>query len=115
MWQQFVKFTENKTTVAVSFEDTQMLTFPTFAFCDARAYKRRMPFPGTAKYYNESAFDIASEVTLEGVGSTDYNISNYVNHSVIVEPTSFNGYCKVILSDQGCVHQFVRMILNSDS
>ena len=41
MWDQTNKFFSGLTTVAVRYEDRSRIKFPTFAFCDSRAYNVR--------------------------------------------------------------------------
>ena len=65
MWKQFNKFLKRQTTVAVSFEQRKTQKLPTFAFCDSRAYKTEIPIATTAAGYNESTYDIESEVSGE--------------------------------------------------
>ena len=71
MWEQFDKFLKKQTTVAVSFEDRETHKFPTFAFCDSRAYNTKILFPTTAARYNETTFDVQSEIDLYYICEND--------------------------------------------
>ncbi len=96
MWQQFEKYVDGVKTVAVSFNRTDKLAFPTFAFCDSRGYVGRRAFPGVREDYVRSAQDVTDDVDFFGVGKTDYDITK-VNQTFYVRviPTVFNGFCKV--------------------
>ena len=95
MWHQTNKFFTGLTTVGVSYEDRSRIKFPTFAFCDSRAYNVRQPFAATATLYNATAFNVEEEVVLSGVfGLADQATIMPVNHTVRVFPTTYNGLCK---------------------
>ena len=95
MWDQTNKFFTGLTTVGVSYEDRSRIKFPTFAFCDSRAYNVRQPFAATASLYNSTAFDVEQEVVFTGVTETDDpEAIKPVNHTVRVFPTTYNGLCK---------------------
>ena len=95
MWHQTNKFFTGLTTVGVSYEDRSRIKFPTFAFCDSRAYNVRQPFAATASLYNSTAFDVEQEVVFTGVTETDDpEAIKPVNHTVRVFPTTYNGLCK---------------------
>ena len=65
MWDLFDKFVGGLKTVAVSFEERATLEFPSFAFCDSRAF-RNSTSParhfGDAEYFNATTFDIDKDV-----------------------------------------------------
>ena len=95
MWDQTSKFFTGLTTVGVSYEDRSRIKFPTFAFCDSRAYNVRQPFAATAPLYNSTAFNVEQEVVFTGVTETDDpEAIKPVNHTVRVFPTTYNGLCK---------------------
>ena len=95
MWHQTNKFFTGLTTVGVSYEDRSSIKFPTFAFCDSRAYNVRQPFAATATLYNATAFNVEKEVVLSGVfGLADQSTLMPANHTVRVFPTTYNGLCK---------------------
>ena len=95
MWHQTNKFFTGLTTVGVSYEDHSKIKFPTFAFCDSRAYNVRQPFAATATLYNATAFNVEEEVVLSGVfGLADQSTLMPANHTVRVFPTTYNGLCK---------------------
>ena len=95
MWDQTNKFFTGLTTVGVSYEDRARIKFPTFAFCDSRAYNVRQPFAATVTLYNATAFDVEKEVVFTGVTETDDpEAIKPVNHTVRVFPTTYNGLCK---------------------
>ena len=81
MWEQFVKYLKGQTTVAVSFEYRDKHKFPSFAFCDSRAYKTRIPFAATEATYNASTFDVESEVEFHGICEADYHCGVTSNHT----------------------------------
>jgi hypothetical protein len=95
MWQEFTKFAQNLKTVAISFQEMDKMRFPTFAFCDRKEFFTRVRFPGTAENYRINALDISDEISLLGVGKTDYHYNESVTHSYKTIPTNYNEFCKV--------------------
>ena len=95
MWEQFDKFLKGQKTVAVSFEKRETHKLPTLAFCDSRAYKTNIPFATTAAKYNESTYDVESEVFLNGICESDYDCSETTNVTMHIVPATYNGYCKL--------------------
>ena len=95
MWEQFDKFLKGQKTVAVSFEHRETQKLPTFAFCDSRAYKTKIPFAATAVRFNESTYDVESEVLLRGICISDYNCAKPTNVTMHIVPATYNGYCKL--------------------
>ena len=95
MWEQFDKFLKKQTTVAVSFEDRETQKFPTFAFCDSRAYNTKILFAATAARYNETTFDVESEIDLSFICEAEYDCKKASNVTERMVPTTFNGYCKL--------------------
>ena len=95
MWGQVNKFFSGLTTVGVSYEERATIKFPTFAFCDSRAYKIRIPFAATKEKYNATAYDIDSEVVIGGVTLLDDQETMMpANHTARIFPTTYNGLCK---------------------
>ena len=94
MWDLFDKFVGGLKTVAVSFEERATLEFPSFAFCDSRAF-RNSTSPsrhfGDAGYFNATTFDIDRDVEF---GAFWYKEAK-INYTVQIIPTILNGYCKV--------------------
>ena len=95
MWEQFDKFLKGQKTVAVSFEERKTQKLPTFAFCDSRAYKIKIPFAATAARYNESTYDVEKEVNLNAICESDYACVEPTNVTMRIVPSTYNGYCKL--------------------
>ena len=95
MWEQFDKFLKKQTTVAGSFEDRETQKFPTFAFCDSRAYNTKINFATTAARYNETTFDVESEIDLSHICESDFDCKKASNVTERMVPTTYNGYCKL--------------------
>ena len=94
MWEHFDKFLKEQTTVAMSYEQRHSHEFPTFAICDSRGYKEEIIFAATATRYNETTFDINSEIELYRLCTT-YEACVIPNVTVRMVPTTYNGYCKL--------------------
>ena len=94
MWDLFEKFVGGLKTVAASFEERASLEFPSFAFCDSRAFRNSTLVErhlGNGAFYNATTFDLSKDVEFSGfwiMGS----IENYTAHTV---PTNLNGYCQL--------------------
>ena len=95
MWEQFDKFLKKQKTVAASFEERNAHKFPTFAFCDSRAYNTKILVAATAARYNETTFDVENEVDLHSICKTDYDCREPSNVTMHMVPTGYNGYCKL--------------------
>ena len=61
----------------------KIIEFPSFAFCDSKAFSEKIGFTPNATLYNASTFNLEPEISLV----------YYVNHSVESFPTIANGYC----------------------
>ena len=86
MGDLFNQYRDEKKTVAVSFEEHHGLEFPSFAFCDSKAFTEKIRFTSNVSLYNASTFYV------------DVNISNLfhnVTSTIQYFPTVFNGYCKL--------------------
>ena len=92
MWDLFDKFVGGLRTVAVSFEERPSLEFPSFAFCDSRAF-RNITLAGhnfgNEVFFNATTFDLDEDVKIGESWGTKFN---YTFHIV---PTNMNGYCKL--------------------
>ena len=98
MWDLFEKYLSGLTTVAVSFKEREVLEFPSFAFCDSRAFKTDVNLDDTLLQYNATTFQLDQEVQFSGVSGVTGagNISfSEINHTIHVVPSTFNGYCKL--------------------
>ena len=97
MWEVFGQFLSGLTTVAISFEERHALEFPSFAFCDSRAYKTRVNLEDTIVQYSEKTFNLDQEVVFNGImkSTEDKTIYLSINHTTHVVPTVFNGNCKL--------------------
>ena len=94
MWDLFGKFVGGLKTVAVSFEERATLEFPSFAFCDSRAFRNSTSAAlhfGDAEYFNATTFDMNRDVTFGEFWSEEAKI----NYTVQIIPTNLNGYCKL--------------------
>ena len=89
MWDLFGQFLSGLQTVAVSFEERKTMEFPSFAFCDSRAFRSRMSNTANAAQYNATTFNLEKEVKLEYIAEDDWE-NTYTSQLV---PTAFNGYC----------------------
>ena len=96
MWELFGQFLSGLKTVAVSYEERKTIEFPSFAFCDSRAVRRRMSTTANAAQYNASTFNLEVEITLQTVGKMDIEIENWEStYQSKLVPTMLNGYCKL--------------------
>ena len=64
MWELFGQFLSGLKTVAVSFEERPSMEFPSLAFCDSRAVKRRISTTVNAAQYNATTFNLEENVKL---------------------------------------------------
>ena len=86
MGDLFNQYLDEKKTVAVSFEEHDGVEFPSFAFCDSKAFTEKIRLTSNISLYNASTFYV------------DVNISNLfhnVTSTIQYFPTVFNGYCKL--------------------
>ena len=88
MGDLFNQYLDEKKTVAVSFEEHYEVEFPSFAFCDSKAFSEKIRFTSNISLYNASTFYV------------DVNISTFLNNmantcTIQYFPTLFNGYCKL--------------------
>ena len=83
MWELFGQFISELKTVAISFKEENMIEFPNFAFCDSKAFTKRIGMTPNATLYNASTFYLEADISLV----------SYRNHSVESFPTNVNGFC----------------------
>ena len=83
MWELFVQFHSGMKAIAISFDERDEIEFPSFAFCDSKAFTKRIGMTPNATLYNASTFNL----------ETENSLVYYVNHSVESFPTISNGYC----------------------
>ena len=69
MWDLFDKFLGQSKTVAVSFEERGALEFPSFAFCDSRAFRNNTLVEqlGNEVFFNATTFDLVKDVEVGGL------------------------------------------------
>ena len=94
MWDLFDKFVGGLKTVVVSFEERASLEFPSFAFCDSRAFRSSTSAGlhfGNAAFFNATTFDLAKDVEFGEYWSQGTEL----NYTVHIVPTNLNGYCKL--------------------
>ena len=98
MWNLFDQFVSGLMTVAISYEDKSTMEFPSFAFCDSRAFMETSVKIANAARYNATAINLENEVKLTGIGMTskdgfsaldDWQKTYTAEHV----PTIFNGNC----------------------
>ena len=94
MWELFGQFLSGLKTVAVSFEEKKTMEFPSFAFCDSRAFRSRVSNIANAAQYNATTFNLEEEVKLTTVGDMEIAADDWENtYTSQLVPTAFNGYC----------------------
>ena len=93
MWDLFDKFVGGLKTVAVSFEERATLEFPSFAFCDSRAFRNNTSVfqLGSAEFFNATTFDLDMDVDL----GDHWTAGTEFNYKAHIVPTNLNGYCKL--------------------
>ena len=103
MWDLFHQFLMGQKTVAVSFEEKGELTFPSFAFCDSRAYRKRSIITLNATLYEAVAFNLEKEVYLDKIVRADFSLLDDWENTYTGKlfPTLFNGYCKLFEFHRG--------------
>ena len=95
MWDLFNEFLNELKTVAISFEDEDWVEFPSFVFCDSRAFARRIGITSNTTLYNDTTYNVEEEVSLNF-----HPINTKTNtYSVQSFPTTFNGYCTLFEFD----------------
>ena len=95
MWELFDQFLSKLQTVAVSYGKKENMKFPSFAFCDSRAFRKRMSPTANAEHYNATAFNMKediSQVAISGRKDNKLDDKESTHHTKLV-PTMFNGYC----------------------
>ena len=98
MWHIFEQFISELKTVAVSFEERRDLEFPSLAFCDSRAFKKKFVAKANATVYNVTTFNVDKEVSMSGLIDirSDHTRALPTNtYTTELLPTPFNGFCKL--------------------
>ena len=90
MWELFGQFLSGLKTVAVSFEKRKTMEFPSFAFCDSRAFRSRMSNTANAAQYNATTFNLEKQVSIHIFFDQGSNWNTYTTELL---PTIYNGYC----------------------
>ena len=98
MWNLFDQFVNEQKTVAISYEEKSELEFPSFAFCDKRAYTKTTPKIANELRYNATTHNLENKITIFGIGmisDEQYNkIDDWQNsYEAQYLPTIYNGYC----------------------
>ena len=98
MWNLFDQFVSGLMTVAISYEDKSAVEFPSFAFCDSRAFTETSVKTANAARYNATTISLENEVKLTGIGMTNKNgfsrLDDWQNtYTAEHVPTIFNGNC----------------------
>ena len=95
-YDQLKVFSRGSKTVAVSFEESRLRSFPVFVFCDSRGFVQpTFPPPVTEEDYRAAATNVSGTVRLVGAGETDNRMRKVENATVKMIPTVYNGLCKV--------------------
>ena len=89
MWDLFGEFLSGLKTVAVSFEEKLSIEFPSFAFCDSAAFKKKIGITSNATLYNSSTFNVEVEASIP------YTNDLEGTYTIQYVPTTFNGICKL--------------------
>ena len=96
MWELFDQFLSSLKTVAVSYEERKTIEFPSFAFCDSRAVRRRMSATANAAHYNATTFNLEGEIALQYIWRKNHAIDDWDStYKSKLVPTITNGYCKL--------------------
>ena len=94
MWQLFGQFLGGLKTVAVSFEERETMEFPSFAFCDSRALRKRVMITANAAQFNATAFNLKEAILLKTIASFNTQIEVWEKtYTSELVPTMLNGYC----------------------
>ena len=97
MWHLFEEFLSELKTVAVSYEVVYVVEFPSFAFCDSRAFRRKTNVTGNATLYNATAFNLEEDVSVMSWRNNDSGLLEDPTkmYTTKILPTAYNGYCKL--------------------
>ena len=93
MWDLFEEFLSELKTVAVSYEVVHVVEFPSFAFCDSRAFRRKTNVTGNATLYNATAFNLEEDVSVNNDSGLLEDPTKMYTTKIL--PTAYNGYCKL--------------------
>ena len=94
MWQLFGQFLGGLKTVAVSFEERETMEFPSFAFCDSRALRKRVMITANAAQFNATTFNLEEAILLKTIASFNTQIEVWEKtYTSELVPTMLNGYC----------------------
>ena len=94
MWQLFGQFLGGLKTVAVSFEERETMEFPSFAFCDSRALRKRVMITANAAQFNATTFNLEGAILLKTIASFNTQIEVWEKtYTSELVPTMLNGYC----------------------
>ena len=88
MWELFDQYISEMKTVAVSFREEREMEFPSFAFCDSTAFKKRIGVVANVTLYNLTAINVEVEASM-------WLTSRFVTENIknLSFPTIDNGYC----------------------
>ena len=84
----FGQYLSEMKTVAVSFREEVEMEFPSFAFCDSTAFKKRIGVLANETLYNSTAIHVEVEASMWSYSG--FTTENMTSHSF---PTINNGYC----------------------
>ena len=94
MWDLFGQFLSGLKTVAVSFEERETMEFPSFAFCDSRALRKRVMITANAAQFNATTFNLEEAILLKTIASFNTQIEVWEKtYTSELVPTMLNGYC----------------------
>ena len=94
MWDLFGQFLSELKTVAVSFEERETMEFPSFAFCDSRALRKRVMITSNAAQFNSTTIHVDEDIKLDTIASFNKQIDVWENtYTSELVPTMLNGYC----------------------
>ena len=86
----FDQYLNDLKTVAVSFKEKNTVEFPSFAFCDSTAFRKRIGVTANYTLYNDTAFN-AEDVSIVNDQYSPGNLTD--SFTVQFFPTTDNGYC----------------------
>ena len=99
MWQLFGQFLGGLKTVAVSFEERETMEFPSFAFCDSRALRKRVMITANAAQFNATTFNLEGAILLKTIASFNTQIEVWEKtYTSELVPTMLNGILEFKLS-----------------
>ena len=91
MWDLFDQYLSELKTVAVSFREKKAIEFPSIAFCDSTAFRKRIGVTANTTLYNATAFKVEDVSIINGLLPWGYDMTDtFKVHSF---PTTDNGYC----------------------